>query len=73
MRDRASFPKICLCSRFCAVFLSPGTNVVLFLVWGRGDGRTPLQTEIYALLLGRKGEGGEFFSVCCFSLAFIAK
>ena len=37
---------------------SSGEYHLLFLVWEKGEG-TPSPREIYALLLGRKGEGRE--------------
>ena len=63
MEDKVYFNKVCHADSKGAV---PSDWVIFyFLVQGRGR-RTPLQREIDVLLLGSKGEGGEFFLVCCF-------
>lgn len=51
-------------SKDCSVRFVMQIRVVLFLVQERG---TPLQRQIYALFLGRKGEGREFFLSAVFS------
>lgn len=70
MEDKGYFGEVCLYSLKSVPSPVVRLRVVLFLVW---DGETTLQMKFYALLLGRKGEEGEFLRCLLFPSGLSSK